>query len=240
MKVLIIDHGSLLSKEIEEALKSRGFKSNNITVNAFNNDKTTISQHDIILLDVPIMDSVSYDIIEKIRMADKHIPIIVLSPFCQIKNIEKCFILGCNDYLKKPVVIDELIIKLNFWLKYETLQNTQTIHLKDGFTYDSRNYELMKKEIPISLTSKEKLFIEILLKNRGCFVPTPTIIQYVWDEYTDPNQLRVLIYKLRKKVGKDLVISMKGVGYKINNITVQKNIWRADRRSRSTGCLVKR
>jgi len=133
--------------------------------------------------------------------------------------------------------MDELIIKLNFWLNFKTFQDSLTIHLKDGFTYDLKRHELMKYEIPVSLTMKEKLFIEILLKNQGWFVSAPTITQYIWDGYADPNQLRVLVYKLRQKTGKGLIISMRGIGYKIATRTAQKNIWRADRRRRSAVCL---
>ncbi|QOR61285.1 response regulator transcription factor [Sulfurovum sp. ST-21] len=233
MKILIINHEYQSNTEIEKELKHRSFSTNYQIFATFNKNKTDMSSYDLVLLDVPLMSDESYMIIKKIRASDKHIPIIVLSPFYQIRNIEKCFIFGCNDYLKKPVVIDELIFKLNFWLNFKTYQNTQTIRLKNGFSYDPGHHELLKDKIPISLTAKEKLFIEILVKNRGWFVPTPTIIRYLWDNYAAPNQLRVLVYKLRQKAGKELITSMKGIGYKIDPESVKKTIWRAERRKRS-------
>ncbi len=220
MRILIIDYNSQLNVHIEKKLKTIDMKVSQVTFDIFSENLIDITHFDLIVLDTPETNQQSCDAVKQIRFMAKNIPIIILSTFKKIENISKCIISGCNDYLKKPIHIDELIIKIKFWLNYEKLHEHKKINLINGFTFDTNTFQLLQNKIPISLTSKEQLFIEILLQNRGWFVPVSTIIQYVWDEPTDPNNLRVLLYKLRKKLDYELIISMKGVGYKIEELGI--------------------
>jgi len=89
MKILIIDHESLLSTEIKKELKHRGFKTYQTALGTFNDEEADLSNYDLILLDVPVMSDESYLAIKKIRASDKHVPHHCTQPFPSDKKYRK-------------------------------------------------------------------------------------------------------------------------------------------------------
>ncbi len=88
-----------------------------------------------------------------------------------------------------------------------------------GFFYDDQNRNLLFWDREVKLTKKEQLFIHLLAENRGRTVPFSKIESFVWgaDKGVDENAFRIFLWRLRSKIGYQLVKNTLGVGYRIDN-----------------------
>jgi DNA-binding response OmpR family regulator len=91
------------------------------------------------------------------------------------------------------------------------------LQLKFGYEYDTKNFKLKKENEEVQLSKTEKMILELFIKNKNQIVTPEMITQYVWDDYVDPANVRVQINNLRKKVDKELIVNIRGLGYKLDS-----------------------
>jgi len=217
MKVLVLEDDKSLREVIRDELERMGFR-----VYSFKNgddamDSLMSTTYDLMMLDINVPGIDGYQFLEMIRKSGNETPAIIISSYTDIDHFTKGYELGCNDYLRKPFSLKELELRVKELLKTRKYQTRDSkIELDDGYVFDTENHTLQKADKIVDLVPKERLLVELLVQNRGKAVSVESILDYVWDDETNANNLRVLIYKLRKKLGEKLIRNMKGVGYKIN------------------------
>ena len=175
---------------------------------------------DIIITDINLPNLNGIEFIKEIRVIDKHIPIIILSAYTDINYLLEATSLKLIDYLTKPI---------NFKILQDSLKKA-TIDLIDNSRYiisfsNSVSYNVLHKKLfettsndEINLTSKEIVLLDYLLTNKNRIISHDEIKLNIWEdsfEATD-SALKNLLNKLRKKIGKDTISNISGVGYKIN------------------------
>ncbi len=216
MKILLLEDDFSLREVIKDELEATGF-----LVYAFNNgeeafDSLLTITYDLFLLDINVPGVDGYQFLKEIRECSNNSPAIFISSYSDIDHLSKGYEYGCNDYLRKPFSLQELILRVKEQLKTKVIQTDKTIlDLGNNYSYNTLSNTLCFDERPINLIPKERLFIEFLVKNRNRILPTEEIADYVWDGFVDMNSLRVLVYKLRKKLPEPLIENVKGSGYRI-------------------------
>lgn len=174
---------------------------------------------DIIISDINLPEGNGLDFVEGIRHIDKKIPIILLSAYTETNYLLKATKLRLVDYLTKPVDFETLN---NALLKCaeDIFENGMfMINFENGIEYNVLNKELKdinKKEI--KLTSKELLMLDYLIKNNSRVVSHEELKANIWEDCFDATDsaLKNLLNKLRKKIGKESISNISGVGYKLN------------------------
>lgn len=175
---------------------------------------------DIIISDINLPDISGIDFIKELRKIDKTIPIIILSAYTDKKYLLEATKLKLIDYLTKPVDFKSLNIALYNCVD-EILDNSRyIISFKNNITYNVLQKKLINNinNEEISLTSKELNLLDLLIQNSNRVISTDELKAHIWeDEYeaTD-SALKNLLNKLRKKVGKESIINLSGVGYRLN------------------------
>lgn len=216
MKILLLEDDFSLRDIMKDELENSGY-----TVYGFNNGDEALDSllevtYDLFLLDINVPGINGYEFLRSIRESGDSSPAIFVSSYSDIDHLSKGYEYGCNDYLRKPFSLQELTLRVKEQLKTKVIKATEdTISLNDNFTYNTKNSTLLCNDKLMDLVPKEKLLVEFLVKNRGRIVPTEEIADYVWDDYIDMNSLRVLVYKLRKKLPFELITNIKGSGYKL-------------------------
>jgi len=171
---------------------------------------------DILITDVKMPKIDGIELIKKIRESDKKIPIIVTSAYTDQNYLLESIKLSLIEYVVKPMKESDL----NRVLKRcaEILQeNSKTIISFDELTfYDFVNKTFVHDGKEIKLTQKEVEFLELLLAHRGDLVTKQTIEDnlYIYEE-APPSALKNLVFKLRKKLPKDLIQTRGKLGYLI-------------------------
>lgn len=216
MKILLLEDEYGLRKSVAEYLSDSGYK-----VDEFSNglnvlDAVNSNKYDLLLLDVNVPGLKGFELLEKIREQNILTPAIFITSLTKIDSLEHGFDSGCCDYIKKPFDMTELKLRVASALKLSLKSTEEKIELPLGYIYDTKSFSLFKDDEVIQLSKTEKMIIELFIKNKKFVVTSEMLQEYVWDDYVDPANIRVQINNLRKKLDKDLILNVRGLGYKLN------------------------
>jgi DNA-binding response OmpR family regulator len=212
MKILVLEDNERLSNVIKQALEQESYK-----VECFSDGDSALevleNGYSCFLLDinVPNLDGIS--ILEAIRLNHKNTPVIIMSSNHDLEKVKLSYELGCDDYLKKPFYIFELVQKV----KKLSIVAKNYIQFDDLHQYDCKKHILYKSDSEIELTKKEILFLELFSTNLHHVATYTELEEYVWEgEDTTLVNIRAMIKRLRKKIPYESIVIVKGMGYSLN------------------------
>ena len=167
---------------------------------------------DLIVLDVKLPKMDGFSVASEIRKF-KSTPIIFLTSLDSEKDIEKGFLSGADDYIKKPFSLKELLFRIEAILK--RVYKSQKIKIKD-FVFDMDSLELFRGEEKIHLKTKEAKLLKLFLTRQNQIITKDEILDeiYEYNETPNENSLRTFIRDIRHILGGDSIETIKGVGYK--------------------------
>jgi len=172
---------------------------------------------DIIICDIIMPNMNGIELIEKIRKTDKTTKIIVVTARIDTDFLIKAVELQLVKYVTKPLTDKKLSEALQDAIELID-ENKNIIHLSESIVYDSLNKTVFSDNKLIKLTKKELLFLEICVKNNMRATTYKELENYVWEGYMTEDALRSVIKSLRKKLSKDIVINVSGIGYKVSRV----------------------
>ncbi len=181
-------------------------------------------QHfDLIILDVMLPEIDGFQICEQIRLTNMEVPIIFLTAkdtaMDRIHGLKK----GADDYLTKPFVLEELLLRVNNLIKRTSKapENTPEIYEFDGNRINFATFEAEGNPGQFTLTKKEAMLLKLLIDRRNEVVSRQQILQSVWgyDVYPSTRTIDNFILSFRKYFERDPknpqhFLSVRGVGYK--------------------------
>lgn len=216
MNILLLEDEYTLRMSIKEYLSECGFFVDDYKNGEEALDAVFSKRYDILLLDIKVPKKNGMDLLKEIRGSKIDTPVIFISSITDIDELEKGYEAGCCDYVRKPFELKELYLRIMQAFKSNILKSADdTIVLPSGFCFDVKRGELKKDNERVVLTKKEALIIALLVENIGNIVTIDDFQSYVWGEDIDPTNIRVQINNLRKKLGDELVVNVRGFGYKI-------------------------
>ena len=211
MKILLVED----NKSISDNLKYT-FNMNNIDLDVINNIKSTkdyleYNKPSLIILDVTLPDGNGFDLY-KSELSKMNIPIIFLTACDTEENIVEVLNMGASDYITKPFRPLELIARIN------KILHKKIIKIKD-ITIDMNKMIVTKNNEIINLTTLEYKILNLLIENINKVVTRDRIIDSIW-EWTgndvNDNTITVYMKRIREKLNSDIIITIKGIGYRID------------------------
>lgn len=211
MKILLIED----NKSISDNLKYT-FNMNNIDLDVTNNIKSTkdyleYNKPSLIILDVTLPDGNGFDLYKR-ELSKMNIPVIFLTACDTEENIVEVLNMGASDYITKPFRPLELIARIN------KILHKKTIKIKD-ITIDMNKMIVTKNNEIINLTTLEYKILNLLIENINKVVTRDRIIDSIW-EWTgndvNDNTITVYMKRIREKLNSDIIITIKGIGYRID------------------------
>ena len=185
------------------------------------NAKEILSKNriDIIISDINLPDMSGIDFVKEIRIRDKTIPIILLSAYTEKEFLLEATKLKLVDYLTKPINFKDLNNALQKCVE-EILDNSRyIITFKNNIQYNVSHNCLIdnNEKEEIRLTNKELDLLNFLIKNNNRVCSAEELKSAIWDDYLEATDsaLKNLLNKVRKKIGKESIINISGVGYKL-------------------------
>lgn len=216
MNILLIEDDLTLNELITDYLKLNGNSVVSLEdgMNAIDTiDKTNF---DLYIIDINIPHINGLEIVKYIRQKDISTPIIMITASMELENFKTAYKNGCDDYIKKPFYLEELEIRIDKLLSKKSNGNS-LIKISDTITYDTEYEELSVRGEVKRLRKKERLLLNILLKNVNKLVTNEIIENYVWEnEIKELYPLRQLVNDLRKHFdnGEKFIFAERGMGYK--------------------------
>ena len=171
---------------------------------------------DIVITDIKMPKLNGLELIKKIRINDKKIPIIVTSAYADQSFLLESIKLSLVEYLIKPIQENDLLRVLENGAGVIAQDDHCCLSLTQNATYDFHNKLLSIQGEAITMTAKEIELFELLISHRGTLVTKQHIEDklYIYEE-APPSALKNLIFKFRKKVGNDLIKTVGKLGYMV-------------------------
>ncbi len=215
MRVLLVEDDKSLATALKELLEQEGYRVRLVLDGKRGLELALSEEFDLILLDyfLPSMDGREF--LKRLRSEGSKVPVIALTVVSDIKNKVDFFQAGADDYITKPFHFEELLARIRAVLRrYAGLESAE-VDLGDVIIKLSQKKVLVGQE-EVSLTLGEYLILEYLMLNRGRFVSREELLEKALRSYeAESNTVEVLIHRLRKKIGRDIIKTQRGLGYRI-------------------------
>lgn len=212
MKILLVEDNEMVAKGLTYSLTQKGYEivhKTNVkeTKEFLENEKVNL-----IILDIALPDGDGFTLYEK-EIKERNIKTIYLTAKDEEDNIVKGLELGAEDYITKPFSTRELIARIN-----RILRKNRVVKVKD-IEFDLDKKVVCKENQEIILTSLELKILALLFTNLNKVVTRNDIIDKIW-EWTgndvNDNTASVYLKRIREKIGTDIITTVKGIGYRVD------------------------
>lgn len=230
-KILLVEDDISLIDGLNYSLKKQGFDVDVVrTVEDAKKKLVYLEQYDLLILDVTLPDGTGFDICEKVRKRNRHIPIIFLTASDEEVNVIRGLDCGGDDYVTKPFKLGELFSRIRALLRRASMssQDAMTVLECGDITIDLLGSCVCSRGKIIELTNAEYRLFCLLVRNVNRVVSREVILHDLWDDtgnFVDDNTLSVYIRRLREKIEIDAshpqhLITVRGFGYKWKEVDV--------------------
>ena len=216
VRILLVEDDEILLDLISEYLSENGYD-----VTTSNNAKDALDlayeqNFDLLILDVKLPKGDGFSLLSSLRELGVSAPSIFTTSLNTIDDLEKGYKSGCDDYLKKPFELKELLIRIQALLKRNfSHNNDELVVISNELSFHPQSKILSKNGEKISIPSKESDLLALFLQNKGKILTKDEIFNKIWKFDEEPSELSLRVYSknLRQILGKDAILNRRGDGY---------------------------
>jgi len=217
--ILLLEDDISLNDTIKQFLEHAGYQVF-ATFDAFE-ARDMLYEHsvDLMLLDIKVPYQNGFDFLFEVRNDGNDSPAIFITSLNSVDDVTKGFNVGCDDYIRKPFALKELLVRVQVLLKRHFKTITEEINLYNGYIFNIEGLFLSKNNQKVSLKNKEIKLLSLFLKHQNKLLSYQEIFDEVWsyDEMPSQGSLRAYITKLRHYLGKNSIETIKNRGYRYVN-----------------------
>jgi DNA-binding response OmpR family regulator len=176
----------------------------------------------IVIIDIMMPGSDGFTAVKKIRAIDKDVPVIMLTAKPLTEDLVKAFDLGCNDFIRKPFVMEELIARIRSFARVSgnTSRAAHNIYKLGSFTFNASTHELSNDSNKFQLSYKEVELLKRLCEAKSTIVDRQVLLAELWgsDNVFNSKTMNVYINRLRNYLNSDKsieILTIRGHGYKL-------------------------
>ena len=218
MRVLLLEDDLALNDIVSEHLEDKGF---DVTV-AYSGDEALDflidEKYDLALLDINTPNMSGLEVLRTIREYKNNTPIIMITAYQDTKHLKEAFENGGDDYIKKPFDLEELDQRINKICRYFAIGQTSEIKIKENITFIPSDKTLTIDGKITQIAQKESDMLKYFCIHANRTISSDEFLQNIWTYEVMPNDatIRVYIKTLRELIGKDVITTHRGIGYKLN------------------------
>ncbi len=223
MRILVVEDEIKTGDYLAQGLSEAGFTVELVRNGLDGHHLAMTEIFDLIILDVMLPDVDGWRIVQSLRAAERHVPVLFLSARDGIDDRVKGLELGADDYLTKPFAFAELLARVRSLLRRGTVQPIVDQLRVADLVLDLPGRSARRAGKKINLSHKEFSLLELLVRHQGEVLPRSLIASQVWDMNfdSDTNVIDVAIRRLRSKIDDDyspkLIQTVRGMGYKLDD-----------------------
>jgi DNA-binding response OmpR family regulator len=216
MKILLVEDDRLLSQQIADALRDEKFA---VDIAANGEDGQHLGEteaYDAAVLDLGLPKVPGATVLRAWRQAGRHLPVLILTARDGWSEKVEGFKAGADDYLTKPFRIEELIMRLRALVRRSAGHAAPRIAC-GALAFDAQTGVFELDGLPLKLTALEWRVLECLILRKDVLVDRMALAEKVYegDIATDSNSLEVIVARLRRKIGRDAIETVRGRGYRL-------------------------
>ncbi len=216
MRILLVEDDTALAEATAKALRAEHFA---VDVAANGEDGAHLGDtesYDAAVLDLGLPRKSGITVLEEWRAAGRALPVLILTARDGWSEKVAGFRAGADDYLVKPFRIEELVMRLRALVRRSTGHASARI-VCGPIAFDAQTGQVERDGLPLRLTALEWRVLSTLMLRKGVVVERLDLMEHVYEGDADPdsNSLEVIVGRLRKKIGADLIETVRGRGYRI-------------------------
>ncbi len=213
MRILVVEDEPRLLRNLAKALREEGYAVDTAEAGDDGLFKAESYDYDAVVLDVMLPRLDGWEVLDRLRKK-KRTPVLMLTARDAPKDRVRGLDTGADDYLIKPFDLDELLARLRALIRRAAGQVRPALEVGD-VVIDVRARTVALKGQSVVLTAREYAILEYLALHRGKVVTRTELYEHLFDESDDTlsNLLDVHVFSIRKKLGRDFIVTRRGQGY---------------------------
>lgn len=219
MKLLLVEDDALLGDGVRAGLKQAGFAVDWVQDGLAAKVALDSEEYDLLVLDLGLPKLSGMDLLKSVRAKRASLPVLILTARDTVADRVAGLNAGADDYLVKPFDLDELIARLNALLRRSAGQVELTLQ-HGAIELTPSIHQVRLAGTDVSMSAREFSLLHTLLLHTGRVHSREQLEQtlYGWGEEVESNAIEVHVHHLRKKLGSDLIRTLRGVGYVIDKV----------------------
>ena len=216
MRILLVEDDPELGDGLSVGLRQAGFAVDWLPDGEAADRALQVERFDLAVLDLGLPGMGGMAVLQRARQRGLDLPILILTARDATGDKVAGLDAGADDYLVKPIDLDELAARIRA-LTRRSAGRASPLLTHGTLTLDPAAHQVLLAGQPVELAAREFALLQLLLENLGRVLTRSQLEQslYGWNDEPDSNALEVHIHHLRKKLGSELIRTLRGVGYTI-------------------------
>jgi two-component system, OmpR family, copper resistance phosphate regulon response regulator CusR len=214
-RILIAEDEERIASFIESGLKAGGYATKVVADGESALALARSGAYDLMILDLGLPRQDGIDVLHTLRNEGAAIPVVILTARSSVREVVTGFEGGADDYITKPFSFDELLVRVRARLRKEGGFQTAVLRAGDA-ELDLRTRTATVAGEPVELSAREFALAETFFQHAGHVLSREHLLSRVWGYDFDPgsNVVDVYVGYLRKKLGKERIVNVRGMGYR--------------------------
>ncbi|WBE25627.1 response regulator [Denitrificimonas caeni] len=216
MHILLVEDDPLIAQGLLAGLQLQGFTLDHMAHAAAAEQALQLGHFDAVILDLGLPDEDGLELLTRLRNQGKDLPVLILSARDSVVQRVAGLQAGADDYLLKPFDLRELAARLHSLLRRSGGRSTNLIE-HHGLSFNPTTREVTLHGQTVALSRREQALLGALLQNPGHILSAEQLQDslYGLGDGVESNAINVHIYNLRRKLGSEVVKTVRGLGYRM-------------------------
>jgi two-component system, OmpR family, copper resistance phosphate regulon response regulator CusR len=216
-RILIAEDELKIASFLEKGLRANGFATDIATDGEEALALARSGRYDLLILDLGLPQLPGLDVLSELRATGNPLPVVILTARDQVRDTVAGLEGGADDYITKPFSFDELLARVRVRLRGERVREP-TVLQAGNLALDLRTRQALVDGEAVDLSAREFALAEALFRHPGQVLSREQLLSHVWGYDFDPgsNIVDVYVGYLRRKLGKERIAAVRGMGYKLD------------------------
>lgn len=218
MRILIVEDEPSLARQLQETLEASGYAVDSAMDGEEGQFLGETESYDAVILDLGLPEVDGLTVLDRWRKAGHKMPVLVLTARDSWSDKVAGLDAGADDYLAKPFQSEELVARLRALIRRSS-GNASPELVAGDVRLDTRSGRVTLNGEPVKLTAQEYKLLSYLMHHKGKVVSRTELIEHIYDQDfdRDSNTIEVFITRIRKKLGADVITTIRGLGYALED-----------------------
>lgn len=216
MRILVVEDDRDLNRQVSEALEEAGYVVDRAYDGSEGHFLGETEPYDAVILDIGLPEMDGITVLEEWRAAGRSMPVLILTARDRWSDKVAGIDAGADDYVAKPFHVEEVMARIRALIRRAAGHSSSEI-VCGPLRLDTRGAKATVDGSPLKLTSHEFRLLSYLVHHVGKVVSRTELVEHMYDQDfdRDSNTIEVFVGRLRKKLGVDMIETVRGLGYRI-------------------------